>query len=545
MNSWFNNISFSWKLRIPLAVIGAMTLIIVLLAYSRVSEFKDQAKLVVDNYLPATEFLLEADRDLYQAVLAVRMLVLAEPGTLNKAALQETVTENLEQAKTRVGKYAELMAEPDLQRLVDRFNSLYASHLGGVNRVMSMLGNDRQAAISLSLNEVGSQFDAMREVIDTLAERTHEYTIAMRSDIDRQSRQISILLTSLFFTAMVVIGVIWLILPSFTSNRLKVLLDRLRDMARGERDLSQRLDITGDDEFGEIATEFNTFVGSLHQNVIDIVTVAQELSQRSGSIENESARTSRTLDQQRQEIAMAAAAINEMGATISEVASNTAGAAEKAKEAETYATEGQDVVGGMVLGIRGLATEIESSAAAIQKLKEDTDSVGTVLDVIRGIAEQTNLLALNAAIEAARAGEQGRGFAVVADEVRTLAQRTQESTQEIREVIEQLQNGADQAVDEMSASQSKVSSSVDFAQRTGSALDKITDAVRGIVDLNVQIATAAEEQSTATEEVNRNMSNITQQTEETAESAAVSAESAGVIHQLAQSLTDTLARFRV
>ena len=199
----------------------------------------------------------------------------------------------------------------------------------------------------------------------------------------------------------------------------------------------------------------------------------------------------------------------------------------------------------MARGVEALAEEIETSSNAINLLKEDSVSVGAVLDVIRGIAEQTNLLALNAAIEAARAGEQGRGFAVVADEVRTLAQRTQESTQEIREVIERLQGGADTAVERMTGSSRKVGENVDAANNAGAALANITEAVKQIVDLNVQIASAAEEQTTVTEEINRNMVNISEQTDITAESAQSLATAAQELRNLSDNLHQTVGRFKV
>ncbi|WP_075187794.1 methyl-accepting chemotaxis protein [Teredinibacter haidensis] len=545
MNNWFNNIGFSWKLRIPLALIAALMLVIVAISYINVNRMTKEAEAVMDGYLPATEFLLEADRDLYQALLAERMLVLAPPGSVNQEQLIQTIEENLGQAETRVGKYADIMAEREITQKTEQFLEYFRARQSTVRNIISLMESDQPQAADLSINKASEEFDAMRGVIDELTEVTHQYSSLKREHAETQKNAAVFQLSALLIFGILSVAFLWFVLPRFALIRLNQLLERITDMAEGEGDLTQRLQASSKDEFGQISTEFNKFIGKLQESIKGILNTSGELSESTNIIKDASARTSDTLDNQRQEISMAAAAINEMGATIAEVARNTTGAAEKAKQAESCAGEGQSIVQAMVSGIEGLANDIQSSANAIQNLKENTVNVGAVLDVIRGIAEQTNLLALNAAIEAARAGEQGRGFAVVADEVRTLAQRTQESTQEIRDVIEQLQVGADQAVDQMGSSQEKVSASVTTALKAGASLNSITEAVKQIVDLNVQIAAAAEEQSTATEEINRNMNNITYQTDETAESAKTSASTAEIIFQHTNTLNSTLNRFKV
>jgi len=540
-----NDMPFAWKLRLPLTVIGVLTLLIVLLALLNVNDISKQTETVVNNHLPATGYLLEADRDLYQALLAERMLVLASPGQVDQRVLRETIDDNLGQAKARVEKYAELMPEPEFRVLTDQFFSLFREHDSSIQRLLALFESDKQAAVTQSLGDLGEQFDVMRDVIDQLTEKTHDKSQNLSLEVAKEAEASFFQLSVLLLLALIITVFLWIALPRFAVKRLNLLKVRIEDIAEGEGDLSQRIAVMGDDEFGKISVAFNTFFGSLHESVREICEISAQLTERSRSIEEGSTQTSNTVERQRQEINMAATAINEMGATVLEVARNTTDAADVAKQAESCANEGQNVVGDMVHRIEGLASDIESSAMAIQSLKDDTVNVGAVLDVIRGIAEQTNLLALNAAIEAARAGEQGRGFAVVADEVRTLAQRTQESTQEIRDVIEQLQAGADQAVAQMESSQEKAGGSVEKAQMAGQALDEITEAVRRIVGLNVQIATAAEEQTTATEEINRNMTNISRQTDETAESARRSADSAVDIHRFSSSLTETLSRFKI
>ncbi|MBI2779856.1 MAG: PAS domain-containing protein [Gammaproteobacteria bacterium] len=223
--------------------------------------------------------------------------------------------------------------------------------------------------------------------------------------------------------------------------------------------------------------------------------------------------------QQQLEIDQVATAMNEMSATVHDVARNAGQAASAARNADAEAQKGKRVVGDNIDAIDALAAEVERAAQVIQKLEAESGSIGTVVDVIKSIAEQTNLLALNAAIEAARAGEQGRGFAVVADEVRTLASRTQQSTQEIQQMIQRLQSGASEAAKVMVQGRSQAQDAVKQAAQAGESLESITRAVANITDMNTQITSAAEEQSAVSEEINRNIVNISQIGNQTAAAA--------------------------
>ncbi|WGO98476.1 methyl-accepting chemotaxis protein [Saccharophagus degradans] len=542
---WFNDLSFRWKLRLPLALIGLLMAFIALMAMMILNEISRSSAQVTENNLPATEFLLEADRDLHQSLIAERTLVLSPANQVNASELRKTLNENLDQAKTRVAKFEALMDDSEIKSLVGDFNRRFDKRRATTERLLSSLDSNRASAVQISMGEGATQFDEMREVIDTLTELTHRKSVVLSDEIAASAAAAQIKMMSLLIVGLALCLALGILLPRFAGARLNALLERLKSIAEGDGDLTQRLEITGKDEFGQIAHEFNVFVANLQESIANVVAVSNQLADKSNYIDKESNSTSQTADRQRQETTMAATAINEMSATVLEVARNTSSAADSAKSADQCAVDGQKIVTAMARGVEALAEEIETSSSAINLLKEDSVSVGAVLDVIRGIAEQTNLLALNAAIEAARAGEQGRGFAVVADEVRTLAQRTQESTQEIREVIERLQGGADTAVERMTGSSRKVGENVDAANNAGAALANITEAVKQIVDLNVQIASAAEEQTTVTEEINRNMVNISEQTEITAESAQSLATAAQELRNLSDNLHQTVGRFKV
>jgi methyl-accepting chemotaxis protein len=316
-------------------------------------------------------------------------------------------------------------------------------------------------------------------------------------------------------------------------------------IAEGRGDLTRRLDQTSKDEFGELARNFNVYVGSLQQIIQEATGSSAQMSAAAEQLSLITNDSQRGVQQQQSEVDQVATAMNEMSATVQEVARNAAVAAEAARKANGEATTGKQVVSQTVKAINEVAAEVEAATAVIHKLNADSNHIGTVLDVIRGIAEQTNLLALNAAIEAARAGEQGRGFAVVADEVRTLATRTQESTQEIQKMIEGLQVGTRNAVQVMEHGRSKAQASVQQAACAGESLSSITGVVGTISDMNAQIASAAEEQGAVAEEINRNIVNISQITGQTAAGASQIAAASKELAKLAVHLQTHVGRFKV
>jgi len=310
-------------------------------------------------------------------------------------------------------------------------------------------------------------------------------------------------------------------------------------------DLTARTSYQGRDELGRVSAAFNV-MGDKFQNVIQDLSGAT--GQLAAAAEETSAiteQTSQGITRQQAETEQVATAMNEMNATVHEVAQNAALAAEAARQADKASNRGKQVVSQTIDVINNLASEVERAAGVIHTLEQESADIGTVLDVIRGIAEQTNLLALNAAIEAARAGEQGRGFAVVADEVRSLASRTQKSTQEIDEMISRLQAGASDAVKAMESSRSQAQAGVEQAAEAGSSLDAITNAVTQISDMNTQIASAGEEQSAVAEEINRNIVTISQVADETAGGAVQTSNASMEVARLSEQLQALVQQFKI
>ena len=339
-------------------------------------------------------------------------------------------------------------------------------------------------------------------------------------------------------------GLAWAVSFMITCP-LNSAVSAMKDISEGEGDLTLRLLVSGNDEVGQLATSFNGFIGKM-QNVIREVT--SSTSQLSAAAEEMSMITGETrngVQRQQSETALVATAINEMSSTVHEVAQNAETAASGASQADNQTEQGKQIVSSTVSSIRILASEVETASTVIAQLEKDSESIGSVLEVIRGIAEQTNLLALNAAIEAARAGEQGRGFAVVADEVRSLASRTQESTQEIQEMIERLQKGSRDAVTAMEAGQEQAQQTVEQASQAESSLNEISTAVAQINEMNAHIAEASRQQGEVVEEINKNIVNITQVADDSASGADQLSTASQEMASLAVNLESQVSHFKI
>ena len=325
---------------------------------------------------------------------------------------------------------------------------------------------------------------------------------------------------------------------------LMLVVDRAKNISNGDLTGSP-LKTTGNDELTELTVAINDMDSSLQNIIQQISSSAYELSSASEQLQSTATKTTQGMASQRSEIDMVATAMNEMSATVQEVAQNTNLAAASATEADNASVKGRNLVSQNMGGINQLAESISNASQTINKLGEDTNSVDSIVGVITGIAEQTNLLALNAAIEAARAGEQGRGFAVVADEVRTLAGRTQTSTEEIRAMLDKLKAGASEAVKVMDEGHVQAQSSVEQAKNASDSIDEITHAVTAINEMNIQIATAAEEQSVVAEEMNRSVVQISSEAETTLESTRETSEAAEQVRILSSNMQEIVSRFKV
>ncbi|MEJ2591814.1 MAG: methyl-accepting chemotaxis protein [Candidatus Thiodiazotropha sp.] len=344
--------------------------------------------------------------------------------------------------------------------------------------------------------------------------------------------------------SVLVIGLlVWVISRGVVKPIVKA-SEAMAGIASAEGDLTVRMDEHGRDEVSMLCKAYNRFAEKTEKMIEEVAGVAGVLSAQVDDFATLAEHTNGGINKQHEQTTQVATAMTEMSATVHDVAQNTTQTAQAAMEADSQAKAGREVVSSVTGSIDSLAAEVGRAVETVRKVVEDSERIGSVLDVIRGIADQTNLLALNAAIEAARAGEQGRGFAVVADEVRTLAKRTQDSTEEIQEMIESLQSGVKQTVTVMESSQRQAGESVEQASRAHDSLAEITRAVDTITQMSSQIATAAEEQSAVAEDINRNIVEITHLADETAADSSRSYQSSEAMSREVDSLIAQLGQFK-
>ncbi|MFT4924106.1 MAG: methyl-accepting chemotaxis protein [Phenylobacterium sp.] len=334
-------------------------------------------------------------------------------------------------------------------------------------------------------------------------------------------------------------------LQSLIFSHLNTIGVAFKEIAEGEGDLSKRIDYNKKNEIGVLVHYFNLFISKMHTAVSDVDSISHSLTSASVDLQQINQSSVTRVDNSKQETTMVATAVHELSTATEEIARNAGAAADKADEVNKEANNTRNVVNSTVETIDGLSDKIKHGADVIHSLQSDVQNIVSVLDVIRGIADQTNLLALNAAIEAARAGEQGRGFAVVADEVRALASRTQDSTTEIQGMIERLEQGSSQAVEVMDSGNKASAMAVDKAREAFASLDIISQGIEVISDFSTQIATAVAESSEVTREINVNVNNINDLAEELVSCTSDSNQAGQKVDSDIESLKNMLSKFKL
>ena len=506
------------------------------------------ASIESDELLEEEMRLIEGEiafKDIRYNIVQIQQF-LTDVGATGEMDARAEAKENLDEAVASLQNIAKRLPE-----FADKTNLL-------IPKVASMYGIGEKMAIAYveQGREAGNKimqmptagFDA---VSANLADEMNDISKLLSIDVEKHkvafvdsSHANYYLSIGLSVLAFVSTGITFILLYSKIIKPINSLQSSLKNLNSGDGDLKRRLPMGSKDEFGAIVSEFNHFIDNFQKLINKIDKSIDPVVEVASFVASNGEKTKEGAQSQANETDQVASAVTEMSAAVNEVASNASITMGATKEAEEKAEDGRGVVSETIQSINELASEMNTASDVINKLEGYSVEIGSVLDVIKGIAEQTNLLALNAAIEAARAGEQGRGFAVVADEVRTLAGRTQNSTDEIQRMIDQLQGAAGDAVTVMGRGHEKVAVSVENASKAGEALSGITSSVGTIASMTAQIAASAEEQSQVSEEINANIVRISQIAEQTVIRASDTSEKSGQLGGLAQELDALVSRYR-
>ncbi|MEE5053987.1 methyl-accepting chemotaxis protein [Pseudomonas alliivorans] len=545
--NWFYNAKLSTKLFISFALCALITLVVGIIGSQGIGDLSNSLKLTFSNNLVSVAKTSETkanaiaqNRDLYRLLSAVA----ADAPQSAKDQVVANLRENRAQAEKAYAAYRTTPLEDDERAAGDLMDKDWPAYQAAIDRAVSVaLSGDVGAARTLVDGEVRDIYvkimNELNIMVDSNARQTGEGAVAAGKTESAAKLNLYIGI-GVAFVAAFLLG---LFISRVISRPIASALVNAQRIAGG--DLTQPIVSLHRDEAGLMLSALGEMQNSLKNTIGQISSAADQLASAAEELNAVTEESSRGLTRQNDEIQLAATAVTEMTAAVEEVARNAISTSDASRLTSTEAATGRDQAREAVNAINTVSTEISSSTAMVEELAGRVREIGQVLDVIRGIAEQTNLLALNAAIEAARAGEQGRGFAVVADEVRALAARTQASTGEIEAMIGSVQSSADQAVRAMGNSRTLASNTQSLAQATGQSLERIAQSIAEINDRNMLIATASEEQSHVAREVDRNLINIQDLSTQTAAGANQTSASSQELSRLAISFNNLVGKFKV
>lgn len=537
------NVNIAPRAALGFGLIALMVAFLGLFSLATMSSIRERATNIETDWVPSIR-AVDSIRENMLRIRTISLRVALDPDPKNVdtyVGQYETRNKVLEQ---NIRDYEPFIDTPDEQRIYDQFRRDFAAYQRGMadSFVLARSG-DREALNKLLLVDMKPVVDGTGAQLAELGEIyskgiAHEGKIS--ADEYASSRLIVIAVIAL--SALITVLLAWLLTRSIVGP-LRGAVEAAQHVAEG--DLTQRIQVEGRDEVSQLQTSLARMQQRLRETLAEISGSSTQLAAAAEELNAVTEEAGRGIQRQNDEIEQAATAVNEMSAAVDEVARNAVSTSEASKTSNQSAQLGQARVAETIAAISDLSGEVEGTSSLVQRVAEQSQEIGKVLDVIRAIAEQTNLLALNAAIEAARAGESGRGFAVVADEVRALAHRTQNSTQEIEQMVSSMRTGASQALTSMQSSTSRARETRELAQSAGTALNEITVGISEMYERNLVIASAAEEQAQVAREVDRNLVNIRDLSVQSATGAHQTSASSHELSRLAADLNQLVGRFRV
>lgn len=496
------------KLSISMGI-AVVSLIILFVSYgSLTKKLNNGVDSFGHQFIPSVSFVLNADRDLYQAYVA-QLHYLLSPG---KEDLQD-FKDNAKQAYDRMMKFKNLMStHPAVIAKVNDFDNRFKKWEQSSNEFFKLAdnGNTKEAETLLG-STVSQDFENLRQLYDVASQELDTQANAEVTSFSEETANMQFYMLVFVAFVIIVTAVLSYLVPKVLVSSVNDLTKRIKEISEGDGDLTQRINSQRSDELGKLASAFDDFVAKLQTLISEISSSSTSLDNNAVQLANTHENAQHVSNEQTRSIEQIAAAVNEFSVSIREVAERTLSTASETDHTAELTSQGMKVVENSVDEIRQLANSIKKANQVIEQLSNESNSIATVLEVIRNIAEQTNLLALNAAIEAARAGEQGRGFAVVADEVRSLASKTQKSTEEIQTMIDKLQNGVKDAVSSILDGSNRVEKNVELSLNIQQMFESIQSSATIVSDMATQIATATEQQSSVSEELSANLEHLNEQ----------------------------------
>ncbi|MCD5996619.1 methyl-accepting chemotaxis protein [Pseudomonas sp. CDFA 602] len=511
-------------------------------SYVQMGHLRKAEQNIAQNALPSIEIIDDIQIALLHARLeSIRMLASSDPEA-HSTALSKT-REAIEALQSNSDTYRKTLisGEEDKAQFEDAGNKM-RDYIDGVKEVIALDTSDHEKAVAFANSEQVKRAGAYQEKLTVLRKQNGQEADQSGADASAvYDHSVNVLMTVVIVASLLTIFLAIALTRSIVEP-ISTSLKLAEDIAAG--DLTQQLQVTGSDEASRLMQALNLMSAKLRSTIQEISGASTQLSTAAVEMTSITESADRTLQQQNSEIEQAATAVNQMSAAVEEVARNATSTSQAAQQSSVAADQGNKRVSETLTAMQSLTGLVEGSSAQVLALATQAQDISKVLSVIRAIAEQTNLLALNAAIEAARAGEQGRGFAVVADEVRALAHRTQTSTQEIEQMISAIQNGSSATVESMQKSTAQVHSTRKTAEDAGQSLRQITDSVLEINDRNQQIATASEEQAHVARDVDRSLISIRDLAVQSGEGTRQTLLASNELSLLAVNLNDLVLRFR-